>query len=542
MQWQLLPNSMDVTAPILQISAMMRQFDAVTDSITHPRHLAWHTARYPAPVITFVSRLLSVLGALAASSCLAQVVGTNLNLTNLSTQHPPAPRRPNIILIVADDLGYGDLGCYGQTKIKTPNLDKMAAEGLRFTSFYAGSTVCAPSRCSLMTGLNTGHALIRGNGNQALRSADVTVAELVKKAGYHTGLIGKWGLGNENSAGMPREKGFDEFIGYLDHVHAHDYYTDRLWRSDPHSGFNDWEIFPENQGGKKLYMPDLFTKAALNFININKPETFNQYRSFFLYLAYTLPHANNEQKERSGNGMEVPTDAPYSTEPWPQPEKNKAAMITRLDDYVGQVFAKLQELKIDDNTIVLFTSDNGPHKEGGVDPAFFNSSGPLRGFKRDLYEGGIRVPLLVRWPAKIKPGRVDNTPWAFWDFLPTAAEVAMTKAPESIDGISFLPTLTGRPQTRHHEYLYWEFHERGFQQAIRMGHWKAIRPQTDAALELYDLDVDLGEKTNVAEKHPDVVATAEKYFKTARTDSAEWPIRKPDEKSQPATGSKPGGA
>jgi len=452
--------------------------------------------------------------------------------TNLPAQRPPAPRRPNIIWIVADDLGYGDLGCYGQKMIQTTNLDRLAAEGLRFTDFYAGSTVCAPSRCALMTGLHTGHAFIRGNGSQALRTDDLTVAELLQKAGYHTGLIGKWGLGNENSTGTPRAKGFDEVVAYLDHVHAHDYYTDRLWRSDSRSGYNDWEIFPENQGGRKgLYTHDLFTKAALNFLNINKPEQLNHYRPFFLYLAYTIPHANNEEGKRTGNGMEVPDDAPYSDQSWPQPEKNKAAMISRLDSDIGKLLDKLRELKIDTNTVIFFTSDNGPHKEGGVDPTFFKSAGVLRGIKRDLYEGGIRVPMIVHWPAKVKPGRVSDQVWSFWDMLPTAAEIAMAKPPQKIDGISMLPTLLGRGQTNQHEFLYWEFHERGFQQAARMGHWKAVRPQAAEPLELYNLQNDLPEKQNVAREHPDIVAKFEAYFKAARTESSDWPIKKPEEKA-----------
>ena len=460
--------------------------------------------------------------------------------TNAPTQRPPAPRRPNIILIVADDLGYGDLGCYGQTMIQSTNLDRLASEGIRFTDFYAGSTVCAPSRCSLMTGLHTGHALIRGNGTQALRPEDQAIAELLKKAGYHTGLVGKWGLGNETSTGTPREKGFDEFAGYLDHKHAHDYYTDHLWRSDSRSGYNDWEIFPENQAGKQgLYMPDLFTKAALNFISINKPDQFNHYRPFFLYLAYTIPHANNEEGKRTGNGMQVPDDSPYSNQPWPQPEKNKAAMITRLDNDIGRLTDKLHELKISDNTVIFFTSDNGPHKEGGVDPKFFKSAGPLRGIKRDLYEGGIRVPMIVSWPARIKHGRVSDQVWSFWDFLPTAMDIAMEKVPKNIDGISMLPTLLGRTQTNRHDFLYWEFHERGFQQAVRMGQWKAVRPQAGEALELYDLQNDLGEKNNVAGQHPEVVAKIESYLKSARTESAEWPIKKPEQKDKEEQNTKP---
>jgi len=440
---------------------------------------------------------------------------------------PPLPRRPSIVFILADDLGYGDLGCYGQTRIKTPNIDRLAAEGMRFTDCYAGSTVCAPSRCALMTGLHTGHCWVRGNAKLALRPQDVTVAEILKTAGYHTGLIGKWGLGNEHTTGVPQAKGFDEFAGFLDQTEAHNYYPDHLWRFDSRSGFDDQEALLENAAGKHgLYIHDLFTSAALNFLRINKPEPLNHQRPFFLYLAYTIPHANDEEGQRTGNGMQVPSDAPYENEPWPQVEKNKAAMITRLDEDVGKLLDKLVELKIDDNTLVIFTSDNGPHKEGGVDPEFFKSSGPLRGIKRDLYEGGIRVPLIVRWPLKVKPGQVSHEPWAFWDFLPTAAEIARAKTPEHLDGVSMLPTWLGHPQTNQHAGFYWEFHERGFQQAARVGDWKAVRPQADEPLELYDLKVDLGEKTNVAALQPDVVARLDAYLKGARTEAAEWPIKR----------------
>src|ERR1039458_3976584 len=307
--------------------------------------------------------------------CLA--VATAACSSRAQTNRPGASavRKPSIIFILADDLGYGDLGCYGQTKIKTPNLDRLAAEGMRFTSFYAGSTVCAPSRCALMTGLHTGHAIIRGNATVALRAQDLTVAEVLKPAGYRTALIGKWGLGNPNTTGVPQKKGFDEFLGYLDQVHAHDYYTDYLWRYDPPGntkpGYDGRIEFAENRGGKKVvYVDDLFTQAALNFVSLNKPEPFNNFRPFFLYLAYTIPHANNEEGQRTGNGMQVPSAAPYPDEPWPQPEKNKAAMITRMDADIGRLMDKLRALKIDDNTVVFFSSDNGPHKEGGVDPKF----------------------------------------------------------------------------------------------------------------------------------------------------------------------------
>jgi arylsulfatase A-like enzyme len=461
-----------------------------------------------------------------------------IGVSLLSTEAPGATNealahyRPNIIFILADDLGYGDLGCYGQTKIKTPNIDKLAGEGMRFTDCYAGSTVCAPSRCALMTGLHSGHGRIRGNkAGVALGTNDVTLAEILKNGGYHTGLVGKWGLGDEGSAGMPSKKGFTEFIGYLNQTHAHDYYTDYLWRSDTRTDRDGREQIPENWGNKKgLYIPDLFTMAATNFIRINKPDPFNNRRPVFLYLSYIIPHANNEEGQRSGNGMQVPSDEPYSKESWPQVEKNKAAMITRMDKDIGKVMEMLQKFKLDENTVVFFASDNGAHKEGGADPKFFQSSGKLRGIKRDLYEGGIRVPMIVRWPGKIKPGQVSEQVMAFWDVLPTVAEIASLKAPDKIDGFSMMPTLLGQTQTNQHAFLYWEFHERGFQQAARMGQWKAVRPQADEKLELYNLKTDISEKENVAEKNPEIVAKFDAYLKTARTESEQFPIRKETEK------------
>lgn len=421
--------------------------------------------------------------------------------------------RPNIIFILADDLGYGDLGCYGQKLIRTPNLDRLAREGVRFTQAYAGSTVCAPSRCVLMTGLHTGHARVRGNALVPLLPQDRTVAKMLKEAGYVTGIVGKWGLGEPNTPGVPNRQGFDEWFGYLNQGHAHDYYPQYLWR-------NEQKVTIEGNlnGAKKEYSNDLFTREALDFIRRHRKGP------FFLYLTFTLPHANNELGAKTGNGMEVPTDAPYSNESWPQQQKNHAAMITRLDGEVGKVMAVLKELGIDDHTVVFFSSDNGPHREGGAKPEFFRSSGPLRGIKRDLYEGGIRVPMIVRWPGKITPGTVSDQVWAFWDFLPTAAAIAGVRPPPAIDGISMLPALLAKPQ-KSHDDLYWEFHERGFKQAVRMGDWKAIRFGIEGPIELYDLKTDIGEQHNIAAAHPNVVARIEAILKTARTESKDFPIR-----------------
>ncbi len=325
-----------------------------------------------------------------------------------------AAPRPNIVFILADDLGYGDLACYGQRQIKTPAIDCLASQGMRFTACYAGSTVCAPSRCALMTGLHTGHARIRGNDRVPLEPDDVTVAKILKGAGYSTGIIGKWGLGEAETTGIPTRQGFDEWFGYLNQHHAHNYYPDYLWK-------NEWKVELPNvvkdnvATTREVYSGDLFTREALDFLDRHQRER------FFLYLPFTLPHANNEAGKQ---GMEVPSDSPYSAEAWPQPQKNHAAMITYLDTQVGHILAKLKELDLEKNTIVFFTSDNGPHREGGADPEFFASAGPLRGFKRSLHDGGIRVPMIVRYPGHIAPDTVSSQVWAFWDVLPTLAELA----------------------------------------------------------------------------------------------------------------------
>ena len=473
--------------------------------------------------VVWAAALLWPFGAVAAEAAPPAPPATNEAVRHL---RPPVPRRPNILLIVADDLGYGDLGCYGSTRIQTPHLDRLASEGIRFTQFYAGSTVCAPARAALMLGKHTGHLNIRGNRRGAtLQAEELTLAEWLRATGYRTGLIGKWGLADEGLPGVPWKKGFDHFVGYLENVHAHDYYTTYLWRYDPTVPFEGRVTLLENfAGAKRTYIPDLCTKAATNFIRIHKPEPYNQNRPFFLMLCYTIPHANNEEGRRTGNGMQVPSDAPYSDRPWPQPEKNKAAMITRMDADIGRILELLKALDLEENTIVLFTSDNGPHREGGVDPAFLGSSGPLRGIKRDLYEGGIRVPMIVRWPLRIRPGQVSDFVWAHWDLFPTLAEAAGTNAPPGLDGISVFPLWVGEPQTNRHEYLYWEFHERGFQQALRWGDWKGLRLGPGQPLELYDLRQDPGERQNVASQHPDVVATIEELLAKARVDSSDWPV------------------
>jgi arylsulfatase A-like enzyme len=452
----------------------------------------------------------------AAILCVACLT-VSLTHSSASFAADVAPR-PNIVFIMADDLGYGDLGCYGQRQIRTPQLDRLAGQGVRFTSCYAGSTVCAPSRCTLMTGLHTGHARIRSNGQVPLEPDDVTIAEILKGAGYATGIVGKWGLGEPDTSGIPTRQGFDEWFGYLNQHHAHNYYPDYLWKNEQKVTFPN--VVKDNVATTcAVYSADLFTREALDFLDRHRRER------FFLYLPFTLPHANNEAGKQ---GMEVPSDAPYSREPWPQPQKNHAAMITYLDTQVGRILARLAELNLEQNTIVFFTSDNGPHREGGADPEFFKSSGPLSGFKRSLHEGGIRVPMIVRYPGHIAAGAVSSQIWALWDVLPTLAELAAARRPEGLDGISMVPALlgekaAGRPQANH-EYLYWEFPERGFSQAVRFGDWKAIRPKPGVPLELYDLSSDEAEQHNVASHHAGIIQQAESILAGARTESKHWPV------------------
>ena len=434
--------------------------------------------------------------------------------------------RPNVVVIQADDLGYGDLSAYGQARFQTPALDRLAREGIRFTQYYAGSTVCAPSRTSLMTGLHTGHTWIRGNGEIAMRLEDVTIAEVLREAGYRTAVVGKWGLGVPGTTGEPNKQGFDYSFGFLDHRHAHRQYTDHLWRNGARVA---------TDVGRE-YVNDLFTRETLAFIDRDDR------RPFFVYLNYTVPHAELRVPETSlsefrGKFPERPyvnqaADARTAGhEPdgrslgyrsQPEPRAAFAAMITRMDRDIGHIVDHLRARGLERNTLVLFISDNGPHQEGGADPVFFKSSGGLRGIKRDLYEGGIRVPMIARWVGAIPAGRVSDHPWAHWDILPTLAELAGARVPDALDGISMTRALRGVPQPTH-DVFYWEFHERGFQQAVRMGRWKAVRIAAGKPLELYDLAVDPREVRDVASENADVIARIESYLRTARTPSERWP-------------------
>ena len=433
-----------------------------------------------------------------------------------------ADRKPNIILILADDLGYGDLGCYGQSIIRTTRLDQLAREGMRFTDHYAGSTIGAPSRCCLLTGQHTGHSRIRGNSNVLLAAGDVTVAKLLKQTGYVTGAIGKWGVGHPPPPGDPAANGFDYFYGYLDKWHAHNYFPDFLWKNNVKCSIKGNVVKPVDRGGVAIkqtqYSHNLFTQEAVAFI------TEHRSKPFFLYVPFTIPHANIEAGEK---GMEVPNDVPYTEQNWPEPQRHHASMITRLDHSVGRIVDQLKMYNLDKNTLLIFASDNGPHGDGGADPNFFKSSGGLRGQKGKLYEGGIRVPMIAWWPGKIPPGTVRNHVSSFWDFLPTACEVAGAKPPKSTDGISYLPTLLGKSDEQvQHRFLYWEYHERGSKQAIRMGPWKAVK-FVGGDLQLYNLVEDIGETTNVADKQPEVVRKIKVLLKDARVDSELFPL-KPD--------------
>jgi arylsulfatase A-like enzyme len=432
-----------------------------------------------------------------------------------------AQAKPNIIIILADDLGYGDLGCYGQRNIETSNLDRMAKEGMRFTQFYAGSTVCAPSRCVLMTGLHTGHCQIRGNTKTDLKPGTITIASVLKQAAYATGHFGKWGLAYPNGTGLPTRQGFDEFLGYYDQMHAHNYYPTYLWKNEVKFPLRNVVPQPRKDGAgqaseKGEYSPDVVTNAVLDFVERNKA------KPFFVYWATTIPHANNEARP---HGMEVPDLGRYAGKDWPEAEKGFAAMITRLDRDIGRLLEKLKSLDLDENTLVIFTSDNGPHREGGHKESFFQSQGNLRGIKRDLYEGGIRVPMIARWPGHVPSGLTSDFVGQFCDFLPTCASIAGGSVPDNLDGIDMLPTLQGQQETQsQHEYLYWEFYEGAGAQAVRSGKWKGVSVSWGAPLQLYDLEKDVAEKTNLAASHPEIINRFATAIKQAHVPSPDYAV------------------
>ncbi len=446
------------------------------------------------------------------------LAGGSVALSSGRAAHAKASR-PNIIFILADDLGYADTGCFGQKRIRTPNIDRLAAEGTRFTQCYCGSAVCAPSRNTLMTGQHTGHTRIRGNAPRvggipavfeepsrrlSLEAEDVTVAALLKKQGYATGLFGKWGMAEPGAPGAPEKKGFDEWIGYFNQDHAVYYYTPYLW----HNGRK--MLLEENRDGRRgVYSNDLFTRHALDFIEKQKQGP------FFAYLAYTIPHAN----------YEVPDLGEYAGRDWPAEAKIFAAMVSRLDGYVGQILDQLKKLGIDGNTIVFFCSDNGaPRKPWGD---LFRSSLDMRGKKGTLYEGGIRTGMAVRWPGRVAAGRSSEALWYFPDFLPTALDLSGAPAFAVADGISVLPAILGKKQDLSGRWLYWEYPEKNsYSQAVRRGAWKAVRTGWGEPFALYNLAEDPGEQKDLAAAHPEIVAAAEAYARSARVESPHWPSEK----------------
>jgi len=467
--------------------------------------------------------LTLILGACAVLSAIAAPVD--------------APK-PNVIFILADDLGYGEVSCYGQKTFQTPNLDRMADEGMRFTQFYAGSTVCAPSRSVLMTGLHMGHTRVRGNskepGAQELRAGDVTLAEVLNRAGYATGLIGKWGLGGVRTEGHPNLKGFEYFFGFLNQTHAHNHFPNFLWRNSdrvplPNDLVQVGDIEGTGYATKPVvYADDLFFDESAKFVEQHRD------RPFFLEIALTIPHANGERSRELGDGQEVPDYGRFAKESWPSSERGQAAMIERMDGRIGALFDQLRRLGLDENTVVIFTSDNGPHNEGGreFNPEFFDANGPLRGIKRDLTDGGIRVPFIVRWPGHIKPSLVSGHVGYFGDMMATFADMAGAKTPAHLDSISIVPTLLARGTQPEHDYLYWEFYEKGTDQAVILdGRWKGIRlNSTDATIQLYDLSADTGETTDVAAENPSLVAQIAKILTEAHIPNDHWRIESIDSK------------
>ena len=473
-----------------------------------------------------VTRILLVIVAFLGVSCNNQ----------RSSKTAEIATKPNIIFILADDLGYGDLSFTGQSKFQTPNIDQLAKDGMFFTQHYSGSTVCAPSRSTLMTGLHTGHTAIRGNkevrpeGQYPLDSSVVTVAEILKSAGYTTGIFGKWGLGYPGSEGDPNNQGFDEFYGYNCQRLGHNYYPYHLWH-------NQTKVVLEGNAGTntETYAPDIIHDKAMAFMEENKNQP------FFMYYASIIPHAEllvPDSLLQKFSGKFLPEkeykgvddgpgfrNGPYGS----QAESHAAfaAMVYLLDKQVGQIREKIEELGIAENTLIIFSSDNGPHQEGGADPDYFNSNAQFRGYKRNLTEGGIRLPMIAYWPNMIKPNSISDHVSAFWDFLPTACDIANVEKPDKIDGKSFLPELLGQKQAKH-EFLYWEFTARGGKQAVRLGDWKGLRlditNNPEAPIELYNLAIDPGEEDNVADEHPEIVKRIYDIMKNERTPSEVFPF------------------
>ncbi|MBD3675919.1 MAG: arylsulfatase [Planctomycetaceae bacterium] len=433
---------------------------------------------------------------------------------------------PNVIYILADDAGIGDFGCYGGKIIRTPNVDRLSAEGLKFTQHYSGSTVCAPSRSVLLTGQHTGHTRVRGNGKGAhLLDEDVTIGEVMQQAGYVTGAMGKWGVGEANTAGAPWKQGFDHYFGYLNQSRAHHYYQDYLWKD------GEKVLYPDNPAQRTHYSHDLFAADALEFIKQHQQER------FFLYLPFTIPHVDLDVPEESKREYlgKLEPETPYGT-PGGQhyrhekhPHATFAGMITHMDRDIGRILDLLVKLGIDDETLVMFASDNGATSAGGADPKFFDSNGPYRGIKRDLYEGGIITPMIAWWPGTIEPERVTDHISSFQDVLPTLADLIDVDAPDNIDGISFLPTLLDKPsEQREHDYLYWEFVEQGGKRALRQGDWKVVQLKVSSKkpkpVELYNLADDPGETTDLANKHPEKLQELVKLMDAAHTRSELFPL------------------
>lgn len=426
-------------------------------------------------------------------------------------------RKPNIIFIMADDLGYGDLGCYGQKKILTPNIDKMASEGIRFTQAYAGGPVCTPSRSVLMTGLHNGHTPARDNiphYQTYLQEEDVTLAEILKDAGYRCGGVGKWSLGDNGTVGSATNQGFDMWFGYLNQDHAHYYYTEYLDDSYRVENNRRFEL-PGNTKSRKFYSHDLIAERALQFIRDSHEVP------FFLYAAFTLPHFSAPSEDE--DALAVPSTEPYSSKNWKERSIKYAAMVHMLDIDVGRIVNLIDELDLSENTLIVFTSDNGGTGSVGKE---LKTNGPLRGYKTDLTEGGIRVPFIARWPGKVPDGKTSDEIIAFQDMMPTFAEVTGARFTENIDGISVVDALMGRKQQEQHKYLYWDYgHCRNrYDQAVRLGNWKGIRLGQGGKIQLYDLENDIGEKNDVADNHPQIAHEIEGIMKTACTPNERYPI------------------